>query len=105
MFARLSLCSLVAALGLLGPAYGAPTRDPAIRRRDADFLSVKTKNKQDHSGKGGDPVEKYFHESTVSPNAADCTAIVPDADPPSSTRTMTAALPRRPCHTTTASPT
>ncbi|EOD50336.1 putative mannosylphosphorylation protein [Neofusicoccum parvum UCRNP2] len=68
MFARLSLCSLVAALGLLGPAYSAPTRDPAIRRRDADFLSVKTKNKQDHSGKGGDPVEKYFHESTFHPH-------------------------------------
>lgn len=65
MFSRLSICSLVATLGLLRDVHAVPTPDPAIQRRDADFLSVKTKNKEDHSGKGGDPVDKYFHESTV----------------------------------------
>ncbi|KKY25785.1 putative mannosylphosphorylation protein [Diplodia seriata] len=68
MFARLSLCSLVAVLALVRDVHAVPTPDAAVRRRDADFLSVKTKNKQDHSGKGGDPVDKYFHESTFHPH-------------------------------------
>jgi len=36
-----------------------------LRKRDADFESVRTRLVKDHSGKGGDPVAKYFHESTV----------------------------------------
>jgi hypothetical protein len=39
-----------------------------VRKRDADFMSVRTRLKKDHSGKGGDPKEKYFHESVVSEN-------------------------------------
>jgi hypothetical protein len=38
---------------------------PLLRKRDADFESVRTRLVKDHSGKGGDPVDKYFHESTV----------------------------------------
>ncbi|OJJ47703.1 hypothetical protein ASPZODRAFT_131258 [Penicilliopsis zonata CBS 506.65] len=33
-------------------------------RADADFMSVRTSLAKDYSGKGGDPGEKYFHEST-----------------------------------------
>ncbi|KAG9233561.1 hypothetical protein BJ875DRAFT_42465 [Amylocarpus encephaloides] len=32
----------------------------AIERRDADFLSVRTKMHKDMSGRRGDPVDKYF---------------------------------------------
>ena len=32
----------------------------AIQRRDADFLSVRRKLLKDHSGRAGDPPEKYF---------------------------------------------
>lgn len=39
---------------------------PLLRKRDADFESVRTRLMKDHSGKGGDPKAKYFHESTVS---------------------------------------
>jgi hypothetical protein len=39
---------------------GAP-----IQKRDADFESVRTRLSRDHSGKAGDPKDKYFHESTV----------------------------------------
>ena len=35
----------------------------ALARRDADFESVRTRLRKDHSGKGGDPKQKYFHES------------------------------------------
>jgi hypothetical protein len=38
---------------------------PLLRKRDADFESVRTRLTKDHSGKGGDPKQKYFHESTV----------------------------------------
>ena len=38
---------------------------PSIRKRDADFESVRTRLWRDHSGKAGDPKDKYFHESTV----------------------------------------
>lgn len=31
-------------------------------KADADFLSVRTRLKKDHSGKGGDPKAKYFRE-------------------------------------------
>ena len=34
----------------------------ALLKRDADFESVRTRLKEDHSGKGGDPVAKYFRE-------------------------------------------
>jgi hypothetical protein len=40
-----------------------PTDAGAIARRDADFLSVRTKAKVDRSGRRGDPADKYFHES------------------------------------------
>ena len=33
-------------------------------RADADFLDVRTHLEKDRSGKGGDPKDKYFHEST-----------------------------------------
>ncbi|KKY18028.1 putative mannosylphosphorylation protein [Phaeomoniella chlamydospora] len=40
-----------------------------IVQGDADFLDVKTGNvRKDRSGKGGDPVDKYFHESTFHPH-------------------------------------
>lgn len=35
---------------------------------DADFLDVRTRLDRDRSGKGGDPKEKYFHESTFHPH-------------------------------------
>ncbi|KAL2012981.1 hypothetical protein VTN00DRAFT_506 [Thermoascus crustaceus] len=35
---------------------------------DADFMSVRTSLAKDYSGKGGDPAEKYFHESTFHPH-------------------------------------
>ena len=38
---------------------------PALEKRDADFMSVRTRLTKDYSGKGGDPKDKYFHESTV----------------------------------------
>lgn len=38
---------------------------PVINKRDADFESVRTRLSRDHSGKAGDPKDKYFHESTV----------------------------------------
>ncbi|KAH6669550.1 LicD family-domain-containing protein [Halenospora varia] len=40
----------------------------AIEKRDADFLSVRTKMHKDMSGRGGDPKEKYFHESVFHPH-------------------------------------
>jgi hypothetical protein len=48
-------------LGLSCLVEGGP-----LRKRDADFESVRTRLTKDHSGKGGDPKQKYFHESTVS---------------------------------------
>jgi hypothetical protein len=38
---------------------------PILRKRDADFESVRSRLSRDHSGKSGDPKDKYFHESTV----------------------------------------
>lgn len=35
---------------------------------DADFESVRTRLEKDHSGKSGDPKEKFFHESTFHPH-------------------------------------
>lgn len=35
---------------------------------DADFLDVRTSLTKDRSGKGGDPKDKYFHESTFHPH-------------------------------------
>jgi len=35
----------------------------AIEKRDADFLSVRTKMHKDMSGRRGDPKDKYFRES------------------------------------------
>lgn len=35
---------------------------------DADFLDVRTSLNNDRSGKGGDPKDKYFHESTFHPH-------------------------------------
>ncbi|CAD6442021.1 39e414d3-544d-4c24-904b-f08003513824 [Sclerotinia trifoliorum] len=40
----------------------------AIQKRDADFYSVRTKLHKDMSGKAGDPIEKYFHESVFHPH-------------------------------------
>lgn len=34
----------------------------ALLKRDADFESVRTRLEKDHSGKAGDPVDKYFRE-------------------------------------------
>ena len=33
-----------------------------LEKRDADFLSVRTKLSKDMSGKAGDPKDKYFRE-------------------------------------------
>ena len=41
---------------------------PIIKKRDADFESVRKRLSRDHSGKAGDPKDKYFHESTVRAN-------------------------------------
>ncbi|KZF24425.1 hypothetical protein L228DRAFT_96225 [Xylona heveae TC161] len=46
---------------------GVTTAGP-IKKRDADFESVRTKLDKDHSGKGGDPRSKYFHESIFHPH-------------------------------------
>jgi hypothetical protein len=35
----------------------------AIEKRDADFASVRYKLTKERSGRGGDPKQKYFHES------------------------------------------
>ena len=37
--------------------------DQAIVNGDADFESVRVRLNKDHSGKRGDPKEKYFRES------------------------------------------
>ncbi|KAL1985616.1 hypothetical protein VTN96DRAFT_7596 [Rasamsonia emersonii] len=47
--------------GLLAAAAG-------LANADADFMSVRTKLAKDYSGKGGDPGEKYFHESVFHPH-------------------------------------
>lgn len=41
---------------------------PSLSRGDADFYDVRTNLIRDRSGKGGDPKEKYFHESTFHPH-------------------------------------
>lgn len=43
-------------------------RHTVLVRGDADFLDVRTKLDKDRSGKGGDPKDKYFHESTFHPH-------------------------------------
>jgi hypothetical protein len=44
-------------LGIASLACAVP-----LEKRDADFLSVRTKMYKDMSGKAGDPKEKYFRE-------------------------------------------
>ncbi|KAL1305678.1 hypothetical protein AAFC00_007271 [Neodothiora populina] len=51
---------------LASSVFGSPFPPPS--RRDADFNSVRTRLKHDHSGKGGDDPGKYFHESTFHPH-------------------------------------
>lgn len=41
---------------------------PILTSADADFLQVRTRIEKDMSGKAGDPVEKYFHESIFHPH-------------------------------------
>lgn len=57
MLLRLSCSWLALAIHLISSVYGG-----ALLKRDADFESVKTRLNQDHSGRGGDPVDKYFRE-------------------------------------------
>lgn len=38
---------------------------PSLRKRDADFESVRTRLSKSKSGRPGDPVDKYFHEAVV----------------------------------------
>lgn len=40
----------------------------SLEKRDADFWQVRRKQNKDMSGKGGDPPEKYFHESIFHPH-------------------------------------
>jgi hypothetical protein len=53
---RLSTACL-SLLGIASFACAVP-----LEKRDADFLSVRTKQHKDMSGKAGDPKEKYFRE-------------------------------------------
>ncbi len=43
------------AIIIIGSVHGR-----ALLKRDADFESVRTRLKKDHSGKAGDLVDKYF---------------------------------------------
>jgi len=52
-------------LALLTPSSSLPTN---IRKRDADFWSVRTRLSQSYSTIANDPPEKYFHEATVRPS-------------------------------------
>ncbi|KAI9830522.1 MAG: hypothetical protein M1819_005480 [Sarea resinae] len=54
-------------LVLVNALFGSTTGSP-VTKRDADFESVRTKLDRDHSGKPGDPKEKYFHESVFHPH-------------------------------------
>lgn len=76
---------------------------PTQERRDADFASIRTELTHGRSGKRRDPLDKYFHESTVSPSLS-LSPPLPSPSPhlflpthplmpPSSTRTMMAASP------------
>ncbi|KAJ4504224.1 mannosyltransferase [Exophiala dermatitidis] len=62
LHAATRLC--LAVLLLLLPIYN----HRVFVRADADFLDVRTKLDRDRSGKGGDPKDKYFHESTFHPH-------------------------------------
>lgn len=53
-------CWLSFAILFVGSLNGRP-----LVKADADFLSVRTRLKKDHSGKGGDPPAKYFRESSL----------------------------------------
>ena len=56
-------------LSLAATLLGLPS-SPSFVNGDADFASVRTRLTKDHSGKAGDPKEKYFREylpSTPSP--------------------------------------
>jgi hypothetical protein len=53
---RLSTACL-SLLGITSVIHAAP-----LEKRDADFLSVRTKLTKDMSGKAGDPKEKYFRK-------------------------------------------
>jgi len=57
------LQSLLCLSTLLASGFGM-----YLQRRDADFLSVRRKQQKDMSGRGGDPKEKYFHESIFHPH-------------------------------------
>lgn len=41
----------------------------AIERRDAEFYQVRIKQHKDMSGRGGDPVDKYFRELSLRQSA------------------------------------
>ncbi|KAK3061521.1 hypothetical protein LTS18_006021 [Coniosporium uncinatum] len=45
-----------------------PSPSGSLGKRDAEFVQVRTKLTHDHSGRKGDPNEKYFHESTFNPH-------------------------------------
>ncbi|MCJ1434511.1 hypothetical protein MMC27_003880 [Xylographa pallens] len=55
----LSLAISLVCLGLL---------ETVVVNGDADFESVRVRLNKDHSGKRGDPKEKYFHESVFHPH-------------------------------------
>ncbi|MCJ1376357.1 hypothetical protein MMC20_007599 [Loxospora ochrophaea] len=61
------LPSLLHWLSLAVLAVTLLTGPPTVRA-DADFESVRTSLDRDHSGKGGDPKQKYFHESVFHPH-------------------------------------
>jgi hypothetical protein len=62
---RLSTTVWLMVLGIATLSHGA-----ALQKRDADFLSVRTKLHKDMSGKRGDPKEKYFRELLLIPKSS-----------------------------------
>jgi len=95
MLLRICLLILISFLAIVHCA-------PSIRKRDADFESVRTRLSRDHSGKAGDPKDKYFHESTVSvsqPKFMHCGHLLTCHD--SFTRITTAGSPIESCLTMT----
>ncbi|KAK4969845.1 mannosyltransferase [Elasticomyces elasticus] len=61
----LFVCGEIVLSAALPPVAAAPE---LVRRRDADFNSVRTRLFDDHSGRKGDPKDKYFHESIFHPH-------------------------------------
>lgn len=53
--------------------------DNAIVHADADFESVRVRLTKDHSGKRGDPKDKYFRTSMLDPVPA-CDILIPGPD-------------------------